>query len=437
MVFASLTAPVYRCPGEDYEITHSVHLARLDAHYPKCRTCVHNANDNRDAVIAPACAPRDASDAVSSSQLFQTDGVRGRYLNELSRQVAARLAGAFASDLCDRLIAARAGDDEPIVFGKSPAASTDDPQEAVRVLSGGRPGPTVVLAHDERPHAPDLMLGAAGALRRMGCQVAEIGLATRPAFAFAVQHLRAAGGVHVTGSGCDPAWAGLDFVLSEARPCSKCGDLDRVEQRYRDGYSRPTRRPGAQQSLRLNDVYEATLTRHFHAIRPFKIVLSCSCRILHGTLDRLFRRLACRLIKLETPVRARNLNAADDPDVVRVAAAVRQHTAHLGILIDDDAQACLLFDERGASIDGKAILALFGREERLRNAGGKAVIETSESTLATMFDLVRNADVACGGGVSGRFWFREVYPVCDAVVTLIKLLHILSQSDKPFSEVTT
>ena len=40
-----------------------------------------------------------------------------------------------------------------------------------------------------------------------------------------------------------------------------------------------------------------------------------------------------------------------------------------------------------------------------------------------------------GGGASGRFWFSESFPTCDAILALAKVLELLSQSDAPFSEV--
>jgi hypothetical protein len=36
---------------------------------------------------------------------------------------------------------------------------------------------------------------------------------------------------------------------------------------------------------------------------------------------------------------------------------------------------------------------------------------------------------------SGRYWFAEGHPTCDVLLTLVHLLHVLSQSDRPFSEV--
>lgn len=434
MIPASPPVASYRCPGEPYDITRPVHLARLAAHYSKCRNCPHREGPYAEFFNESGSA-RTAHD--DSSRLFGSEGVRGRYLNDITRHDCDRLTGAFASCLWDEWRPDQSHPDVGASIANAEADTAGGSVETVRILRGGRPGPMVVLAHDERPCAPDMVVGAGDALRRMGCQVVDIGLATRPEFWFAVRHLQAAGGVHVTGSGCDPGWTGLDFALGDALPCSRGARLDQIAQRYCEGYARPSRRPGAQRTLRLAAAYEATFHRHLHALRPLQIALAVASRPVDDLLQRLFRKLACRLIEVETPRRARDLSLAADPDAVRTVAAVRAQNAHFGILIDDDAQACLVFDETGARVEFHRLLSLFAAYERQQGRQGNVATEAPAlqggASLAAMHAAMSAPGVICGGGPSGRYWFIEPDPVCDAVLTLIRLLHILSESDAPLS----
>src|SRR5262249_46978265 len=104
MVTSSSTE-VYRCPGEEYDITRAVHLARLAASYPKCRNCPHAAGavarDDGTSEEEELFRARDGA-------LFTSEGVRGRYLNELTRATAAQIAGAMASCLWDDFAAPNA-----------------------------------------------------------------------------------------------------------------------------------------------------------------------------------------------------------------------------------------------------------------------------------------------------------------------------------------
>ena len=105
MFAASTTAENFRCPGEEYDISRSVHLARLAAFYSKCRHCPHAPAVDGSAAVSvpsreiPALPPGQLRQGHAS--LFAPEGVRGRYLNELNRAQAAEIAGAMASCLWD------------------------------------------------------------------------------------------------------------------------------------------------------------------------------------------------------------------------------------------------------------------------------------------------------------------------------------------------
>jgi phosphomannomutase len=380
-----------------------VHLARLAVSYAKCRHCPH-APDAPVSLEASTSEPR-APDSPGNA-LFTSEGIRGRYLNDLTRADAARIAGAFASCLWDDA-------------------------EGFRLLAPGRPGPCVILAHDERPSSPDIVTGVGQALRRMACQVVDVGLATRPCFTFAVHHVRAAGGVHVTGAGCDPGWTGLDFLTRGTIPCSLPGELDRIAARYHEGYSRPSRRPGNQRTLQAAVPYEAGLLKHFHALRPLKIALACPSRTIRDLLARIFRKLACRLVPVETPTRLRAVLDAADPDVERTARRVRENGTDLGVLVEDDGERCIFFDEQGQFVQPSQIAGLLAIDQG--HAAQVACLEQSTREAVTV--AMSQADSPFAADGMGRFWFAEAYSACDALLTLVHVLHALSQSDAPMSEV--
>jgi phosphomannomutase len=310
-------------------------------------------------------------------------------------------------------------------------------------LATGRPGPSVVLAHDDRPSAPDIVTGVGQALRRMGCQVVDIGLVTRPCLLYAVDHLRAAAGIHVTGAGCDPGWTGLDFLNRGGIPCSSPGDLDHIAGRAREGFSRPTRRPGSQRTFQAMVPYEAGLWKHFHALRPLKISLACPSRTVRDLFTRVFRKVAGRLLVVETPTRARSILDPTDPDLLRVSCHVREAGTHLGVLVDDDGERCLFFDELGRYITPSLVarvLAVSFSDGHGSSAplvlsdpvGGASDRGASRESITMAMRTDRLPFAADG---TGRYWFREAYPACDALLTMVHLLQVLSRSDAPFSEV--
>ncbi|MFQ5734444.1 MAG: hypothetical protein ACE5KM_21115, partial [Planctomycetaceae bacterium] len=404
----------YVCPGETHAISRPVHLARLAAYYPKCRDCRHRQDAGHLAVKALPDPPSDRY--APRRSLMVGEGVRGVYLNELDRAATARFTAAFAGLLWERV-----------------------PRPADR-------RPVVVAGCDQRPSSPDLIAGVFEALKRMGCTVVDVGPTFTPHFRSSVREQNADGGVFVTGAGCEPSWNGLDFVGREARPISESVpddfpvSLQDIHRRAEHVVSRPTRNAGSLRTLRAWARYERALRDAYHALRPLAVVVGTTTAVQRRVLMRLFDALPCRLTVVQLPMRGRDLGDPLDPDVRRLGGVVAESRAHLGFLLDEDAQRCAAVDETGAPvppIELTCMLAGFVRSETDgstilleeetpratvgRVAAGGAVHVTKSScahVAATMRE--RNADFA--GGPSGRFWFRNPGPVCDALVTLAYLL---------------
>jgi phosphomannomutase len=425
--------PQYVCPGEDYAISRAVHLSRLAAFYPKCRECVHR-NDTAQLAAQTVEKIVASNRRAERATLFTDEGVRGVYLNELTAKKAGDIAGAFASLLWELT---------PLEI-REPAAAASPLTK--------RLGPTVVIAHDDRPSSPDLITGVAKILRRMGCHVIDIGLATRPCFWFAVDHLQTAAGIQVAGFGHDPAWTGLDFVGPGAIPIERDYRLPDIAARQISGYQRPLRLGAGQRTFHCGPVYEAGLRKHFHALRPLKVCLGCPNRTVRDVIVRLFQPLACQLVLVPIPVRARQILNPDDIDLQRMRQAVPQAGAHFGLLINDDGQTCAVFDERGEMVAARQMTLLLAEVVLSEARHSRIVVEQSASTALlrpidrrdgfvamsdanrwSVADAMREADAVFAGGDSGRYWFRETMPTCDAVLTLAKLLQALSRSDAELS----
>ena len=317
-----------------------------------------------------------------------------------------------------------------------------------------RRGPTVVIGFDERPASPDIVTGVALGLRRMGCQVIDLGQTTAPCFQFAVQHLEAAAGLFVTGAGCDPAWIGFDVVGRGARPWSRGHQLEELEARARAGVMRPTRAAGSQRTFQALVPYEAGLWKHFHALRPLQVVCGSATKLFPRIVDRLFAKLPCRVTHVALPVRRRDLRNEQDRDVRRIASAVASGGQHLGLIVEDDGQRCAFVTERGRLVSAGELARLLIDFERHEHHPLKVVVtealaselsagwmrlgvdaETSEESAASVTTSWVEHEARLGPLNDGRVWFGESHPTCDALVTLARVLQALSLSDASFGEV--
>lgn len=449
--------PRYVCPGERHSISRAVHLSRLAAGFPKCRECPHRVETGQILVPLPQVADNDAP-AGSQRSLFTLEGVRGVYLNELSRQKAADYAAAFASLLWDAI----------------PLAGRNDLRDANSKRPSRRNGPVVVVGFDERPSSPDLVTGVAASLRRMSCQVVDIGQTSVPCFRFAVAHLQAAGGIMITGHGCEPSWTGLDFVGKHGRPVSAAGrrmtepqgpvsasldvsarvlSLDDVLERFESGANRPSRHGGSQRIFQASVPYLAGLWKHFHALRPLRVAIACPVRRVRETLGTLFEKLPVTLHWFEIPQRVRQWSDETDADILRGQEAVLSQHADFGFLIDDDGANVAVLDELGQLVSPGDLLCLIAEAMRHEQPHGAVVIDNANRsqlqprlaaasircwlggwTQSDIWQALRSDAALCGGGSTGRIWIRDTVPTTDAILTLAVLLQAHSRNDSTLSE---
>ncbi|MDA1014802.1 MAG: hypothetical protein O3A00_10170 [Planctomycetota bacterium] len=447
----SLNSKLYICPNETHPITRAVHLSRLAAYYPKCGTCPLRT----DAGQLPrhtASQMESAQRRVQRPSLVTTESLRGTYLNEVTRTQSREIAAALAA----------------LLWQDAPLVATLRADQLV-----GRARPLVVVGHDERTSSPDIVTGAVSALRRMGCNVIDIGVAVRPTFWFAVNHLSAAAGLFVSGSGCDPSWTGFDFCGRGGTPWSDCSVLEnrlrRIESQLDQPISRATRRAGNIRLFNTFVPYEAGLWKHFHALRPLNVVVGTSQGITIELLQRLFGKLPCRLHACRFPLRKRDPSNAEDRDVATVADEVLRRSAHFGFVIDDDGQRCSLIDDNGQLVDAGGLFKIvvdalladeptvtvavhdridfpssrpLNRDDepsrgtsivgRLQQRANVRFVETGP-TFSEMQRTMTAHEAQTGVSQAGFVWLKDSMVTCDAILTLAKVLQSASLSDQPIS----
>lgn len=454
---------LYFCPGEEHPISRSIHIARLAAFYPKCAQCALR-NDTGQLRQQTARHHEQARKRSRAERLFGRDGIRGVHRNQLTRKKASEIAAAFAGVLWEQ---------SPL---KGLQSGTQRPAAVPGVRGPARP--TVAVGYDERPSSPDLFVGVVAGLRRMGCQVVELGLVTRPQLWFACQHLETAGAVHVTGCGHDPAVTGIDLVARDAIPVSQLDrsigessvdlvdrqipwtltsgrpSLERIELRLEQPIPRFTRHCGIQRSFRIRIPYEASLLKHFQKVRGLRLVVGTSSRLMRECWSGLLERSGAELSWIELPTRARRLEAGD-VDVDRVGREVVAQKASAGIVLADDGQQLRVLDEFGELVTQEALTLLAATRavqdhserpiilssqtrtfvmEWLRRAGGD-VRTVGEQSLGAVSDAMRTHSAGFANVGDHRYWHLDSYPNCDATILLGRLLGVLDQAAEPLSRI--
>ena len=437
--YSALEDRTYVCPGEAHPISHSIHLARQASFYSKCRSCAQRTSADH-SLGEPSERRAGAEHQRVSGTIVVAEGVRGIYLNAWDRTRAAQWAAALASMLWD---------EEPRqgISSVLPVESGDNGHSRRR-------GPTVVIGFDERPWSPDIVTGVAQGLRRMGCRVIDLGQTTEPITQFTVHHLNAAAGVFVTGAGHGPAWTGFDVVGRSGQPWPVRGRLEELEQRTNSHVMRPTRSAGTQRTFQALALYLEGLWKHFHALRPLRIVCGSSTKLFPRILDQIFSKLPCRVTHVAMPVRQRHVFEEGDVDIQSIGAAVVSLGQHLGFIVDDDGQRCAFVTEQGRLVMPGEVARILIEAERRAQADSKVVIGKSladelspwliqRGVVAVEVDNTASEIVAgliesgarLGLLHDGRVWFGDSPPFCDAIITCARILQSLSFSDAPFGQI--
>lgn len=410
----------YTCPGHSHPISRAIHLSRLATFYPACRECAHR-NDTGNLAEQTIVRLAETRHRIVRPTLFTNEGVRGVHRNELTRADADRLVAALAW-LCWQ--------DRPPGLG-------DDLHP--------RSSPVVVVGHDTRPAARDLLAGVLAALVRSGCRALEIGSVSDACFRFAVDHLQADAGVRVTGDGHPESWIGLDAVAGRGRPVSRGAGLDGWETAAETGHPRPTRRSGHRRSFQATDVYEATLKRHLLASRPLTICVVAPHGPQRDSLDRLLAPLPWNLVCPKTEI-PRNQE--------RVAELTRETHADLGVAWDHGQDQAWFCDETGTVIDpGKLFLLLATRiladhpgrtvmlaascpgdlAPTIRQLGGRPRSVAGTSRAGT-WQALEDLDAVLGLAADGAIWCSAHAPTHDPLLVIAHLLQTLDRHDRPLSQ---
>jgi phosphomannomutase len=128
--------------------------------------------------------------------------------------------------------------------------------------------------------------------------------------------------------------------------------------------------------------------------------------------------------------------------------------SHFGVWIDGDGEACTFLDERGRPIGREKVFLALCRYVCEKQPGAGVVLEPAASgrlqnaieqlgarairagaSREEMAAAMETAGAVIGLGAGDRFWYSGPPAVSDALLCLSLMLALLSQTDRPLSEV--
>ena len=413
----------YLCPGESRPIDRAVHLARLAAYYPPCRDC---ACRRESGALLPLEVRQwtEIERRASRAPCFTAEGLAGSSPGDVDPQTARRLAGALAQ----------------VIWRRREAAG---------------PPPVVFIGADGHWTTAELVAAACEALQLAGCRAVETGTVTTASLTAAAGHKLADAALWIGNASGEPHAIGCKLWGPGGRPWSSPGDLDAVRQCYESSAGdRPQRRGGEQARANAAELYLPRFASGFHGLRPLRFVLDTLCEPGASYWRKLSADAACQTLRYRSSGAAAADRSQPSGSLTGLAQRVVAESAHFGLWISGDGEVCRLVDERGEAVDSGRVFSTLARYVCGQQPGAALVVERpagaellralsllearvthSDPARQAMFDAMTSSGAVLGGGPSGRLWFSVEPPAPDALVALSLLLTMLSQSDRPLSEV--
>lgn len=320
------------------------------------------------------------------------------------------------------------------------------------------PGP-MVITRDSRPSGEMLADAVHTALRAVGRNTIDAGIAPTPTIGVLIRHRGAAGGVQVTASHNPSPYNGLKLLSAEGRVIP-AGPGQNVLNRYRGGladwvgYDKLGKRTAETSPFDAHlDLVLATVDVPRIRARRFNVLLD-SNHGAGGPLGRLLlEKLGCRVTILgEEPTGAfAHVPEPTAENLAGVLSAVVSAGAEIGFCQDPDADRLAVIDEHGRYIGEEYTLALCV-EHALRERRGPIVINCASSRMsqdlaqrcgvplvraavgeANVVDAMIEHRALFGGEGNGGPIDPRVGPIRDSFVGMAQILDAMAARDLPVS----
>ncbi len=360
-------------------------------------------------------------------RIFGTDGVRGLANQFVTAELALDLSVAAAHVLGD-----------------------------VGAFEGHRP--VAVVGRDPRASGEFLAAAVVAGLASAGVDVLDVGVMPTPAIAFLTESTGADLGVVLSASHNPMPDNGIKFF---ARGGHKLADEleDAIEARMGESWQRPTGEAVGRIRRRydLRDSYaEHLLSTLPHRLDGLTVVVDCAHGAASGIAPDVIRRAGAEVVAIGCAPDGVNINDGyGSTHLGALQAAVREHSADVGIAYDGDADRCLAVDASGTIVDGDQILAVLTLAMResghlvddtvvatvMSNLGfrqamqreGVRVVETAVGDRYVL-EAMREGGFSLGGEQSGHVVMLDYATTGDGQLTALHLLSRVAGVGKPLAE---
>jgi phosphoglucosamine mutase len=322
---------------------------------------------------------------------------------------------------------------------------------------------SIVIGKDTRLSGYMIESALTAGLCSMGMDVLLVGPVPTPGIAFLTRSLRADAGVVISASHNPYEDNGIKFFGRDGFKLPDKVEL-KIEELIFSGAIDSVRPTAAEIGKahrledaigRYNEFVKSSVPRGMD-LSGLRVVVDSANGAAYKIGPRILWELGANVISLCDKPNGININqdcGALHPEVV--ARTVAESHANIGIAFDGDADRVILCDEKGAVVDGDAVMALCAlhmmKEGRLKQNTLVATVMSNLGLELTMKkaggNLVRagvgdryvmekmlEGGYNLGGEQSGHIIFLDNNTTGDGLISALQVLAIMQQTGKPLSE---
>lgn len=362
-------------------------------------------------------------ESKGARSLFGRHGVAGIANVDITPELAARLAMAYASSL--------------------------------------KKDATVITSRDSSRAARMLKRAVMAGLNASGINVLDLEVASVPVTRFAVRQPVVSGGISIRLVEGDPQSVimrffdeeGLDVTENTQRKIERLFNREDFRRVFASEIGDIGFPPRAleQYTAALEETVDTKIIRQ----AQFKLVVDYGYGSTSFVMPNVLSKLGADVLGVNPYASTEGLVDFDRRSHAEyVATLVRSSGAHVGAVIDPDGEHLMLIDDEGRVLDDTAALLAFvslvsghmqgdqiavpisttSAVEALAQANGATIRYTKLATSALM-DAASQPEVGFAGGADGGYIVPGFLPTFDAVAALVKLLELLARQDTKLSKV--
>jgi phosphoglucosamine mutase len=368
---------------------------------------------------------------INKILLFGTDGIRGKANTyPMTPEIALQAGRALVSFLREEIKVAR---------------------------------PRIVIGRDTRMSGPMLSSATMAGICSMGGDVIDVGIIPTPGVAYLTQSEGAHAGIVISASHNPYADNGIKFFKSSGYKFSDKeeselealildADLQRFAESIQDTGQIKTLNESVERYIRfLQKTFQLS-----SECKRVKLVLDCSNGATSHIAPALFESLGFSIKALFNRPNGKNINAgcgSQHPE--KMAEAVVNDQADLGLAFDGDGDRLIAVDEKGGILTGDQIIAVcalfLNKHGQLRN---QTVVSTIMSNIGLGIALKREgiehvmsdvgdryvmeqmltSNAILGGEDSGHIIFLDHHTTGDGMLAALQLIQVMIEAGKPLSE---